>query len=156
MARNYRYETEENEPRDGAGETSNKLTYLLIGSGIGAALALLFAPKSGRELRDDIADVTRKGYDKSLDTAQQLKVQAGDYYGQVKSKTGDYYGQVKSQAGDFTNKVGEAYRTGINTRSATETQTKSVGEIGGGEEKRAEIGVIGEPHAAVGTDKSDI
>jgi len=26
---------------------SNKLTYLLIGGGIGAVLALLFAPKSG-------------------------------------------------------------------------------------------------------------
>ncbi|MCU0240070.1 MAG: YtxH domain-containing protein [Pyrinomonadaceae bacterium] len=34
---------------------STKLTYLLIGGGIGAILALLFAPKSGQELREDIA-----------------------------------------------------------------------------------------------------
>jgi Gas vesicle protein len=30
---------------------STKLTYLLIGGGIGAIVALLFAPKSGTELR---------------------------------------------------------------------------------------------------------
>ena len=34
---------------------STKLTYLLIGGGIGAVIALLFAPKSGQELRGDIA-----------------------------------------------------------------------------------------------------
>ena len=38
---------------------ANKLTYLLIGGGIGAVIALLFAPKSGIELREDIIeDVT--------------------------------------------------------------------------------------------------
>ena len=52
-------------------ETSatTKLTYLLIGGGIGALLALLFAPKSGEELRGDIADVTRKGIEKGKETA---------------------------------------------------------------------------------------
>jgi gas vesicle protein len=49
--------------------TTTKLTYLLVGGGIGAVLALLFAPKSGNELRGDIADVTRKGIEKSKETA---------------------------------------------------------------------------------------
>ena len=52
----YEYEKEAN--------ASTKLTYLLVGGGIGAILALLFAPKSGQELRGDIADVTRKGVEK--------------------------------------------------------------------------------------------
>ncbi len=61
-------------------ETSatTKLTYLLIGGGIGAVLALLFAPKSGEELRGDIADVTRKGIEKSKETAAQLQEKAGE------------------------------------------------------------------------------
>ena len=50
---------------------SNKLTYLLIGGGIGAVLALLFAPKSGQELRGDIADATRKGIDRSREASRQ-------------------------------------------------------------------------------------
>ena len=57
-------------------ETSaaTKLTYLLVGGGIGAVLALLFAPKSGHELRGDIADVTRKGIEKGKETATQKEI----------------------------------------------------------------------------------
>ena len=60
-------------------ETSaaTKLTYLIVGGGIGAILALLFAPKSGEELRGDIADATRKGIEKSKETAAQLQEKAG-------------------------------------------------------------------------------
>ena len=57
-----------------------KISYLLIGGGIGAVIALLFAPKSGEELRGDIADVTRKGIEKSKETAAQLQERAGEYY----------------------------------------------------------------------------
>lgn len=49
-----------NEYRREDSSVSTKLTYLLIGGGIGAIIALLFAPKSGQELREDIADATRK------------------------------------------------------------------------------------------------
>ena len=49
--------------RDSGDNISTRLTYLLIGGGIGAVIALLFAPKSGHELRGDIADATRKGID---------------------------------------------------------------------------------------------
>jgi gas vesicle protein len=58
--------------RDSGDNISTRLTYLLIGGGIGAILALLFAPKSGHELRGDIADATRKGIDRSREAAQQL------------------------------------------------------------------------------------
>ena len=34
--------------REGSDSISTRLTYLLIGGGIGAILALLFAPKSGQ------------------------------------------------------------------------------------------------------------
>jgi hypothetical protein len=59
---------------------STKLTYLLIGGGIGAVIALLFAPKSGVELREDIADATRKGLEKGKETAHHLQEVAGEYY----------------------------------------------------------------------------
>ena len=52
--------------------TGDRLAYLLIGAGIGATLALLFAPKSGRELRRDIADASKKTYRKGAETAQGL------------------------------------------------------------------------------------
>jgi gas vesicle protein len=51
---------------------ADRLTYLLIGAGIGATLALLFAPKSGKELRKDIADVSRTGIQKGSQAAHTI------------------------------------------------------------------------------------
>jgi len=68
---------------DGA---ASKLAFLLIGGGIGAILALLFAPKSGRELRGDIADVTRKGIDYSREQGRMIGDLAGDYYERAAEK----------------------------------------------------------------------
>jgi gas vesicle protein len=90
-------------------ETSatTKLTYLLIGGGIGAVLALLFAPKSGEELRGDIADVTRKGIEKGKETAVQLQEKAGEYYEVTREKAGEYYQAASEKAGELKNKAGE-------------------------------------------------
>jgi gas vesicle protein len=60
---------------------TTRLTYLLIGGGLGAILALLFAPKTGSELRGDIADATRRGIDRSREAAQQLGDRAGGLAG---------------------------------------------------------------------------
>ncbi|MGB8510002.1 MAG: YtxH domain-containing protein, partial [Pyrinomonadaceae bacterium] len=49
-------------------DLSTRLTYFVIGGTVGAIMALLFAPKSGRELREDLADATRKGVDGARET----------------------------------------------------------------------------------------
>jgi gas vesicle protein len=84
--------------RDEEAGAMTKLTYLIIGGGIGAILALLFAPKSGQELREDIADVTRKGLEKSRETAGQLGEYAGEYYEVAKDKTGELYQTAQEKA----------------------------------------------------------
>jgi gas vesicle protein len=83
---------------DRGSDVSTRLTYLLIGGGIGAVLALLFAPKAGSELRGDIADVTRKGIDKTREGARYVGDKAGDYYGAVRDKAGDWVGGAKDVA----------------------------------------------------------
>jgi gas vesicle protein len=74
----------------GGGMTSN-LSYLLAGAGIGATLALLFAPKSGRELRGDISEITRKGYDETLELAHELKDRSADLYQSLKESADRVY-----------------------------------------------------------------
>ena len=81
---------------------------MLIGGGIGAILALLFAPKSGEELRGDIADATRKGIEKSKETAAQLQEKAGEYYEVTREKASELYQTGKEKAGELTEKAGEA------------------------------------------------
>lgn len=97
---------------------STKLTYLLIGGGIGAIIALLFAPKSGVELREDIADVTRKGLEKGKETAAQLQDRAGEYYEVSREKAGDLYATAQEKAGELTEKAKEAAARTANPFSA--------------------------------------
>ncbi|MEP6789674.1 MAG: YtxH domain-containing protein, partial [Acidobacteriota bacterium] len=91
-------------------ETSaaTKLTYLVVGGGIGAILALLFAPKSGVELREDIADATRKGIEKSKEAATQLQEKAGDYYEVSREKASEFYQSAAEKAADLTEKAKSA------------------------------------------------
>lgn len=87
---------------------STKLTYLLIGGGIGAIIALLFAPKSGQELRGDIADVTRKGIEKGKETATQLQERAGEYYEVGREKASEFYQTAQEKAGLYAEKAKSA------------------------------------------------
>jgi len=47
-----------------------------VGAGIGAAIALFFAPKSGEELRGDIADGVNDGVNQVRSTGKDLKRRA--------------------------------------------------------------------------------
>ena len=113
--------------RDSGDNISTRLTYLLIGGGIGAILALLFAPKSGEELRGDIADATRKGIDRSREAAHQLGDRAGEYYQAGRERAGEYYEATRERASELydkaTEKVGEVAQT---AREAAARQTSSV------------------------------
>ena len=106
---------------------STRLTYLLIGGGIGAVIALLFAPKSGQELRGDLADATRKGIDKSREAAQQLGERAGEYYEATRERAGELYNQAATKASEVytqaTEKVGEVAQT---ARATAARQTSTV------------------------------
>ena len=94
--------------RDSGDSISTRLTYLLIGGGIGAILALLFAPKSGEELRGDIADATRRGIDRSREAAQQLGDRAGEYYEATRERASELYAQAAEKAGDVAKSAREA------------------------------------------------
>ena len=48
------------------------LTFAL-GAGVGAVIALLLAPKAGKELRDDIADGASDGVNRVRSTGKDLK-----------------------------------------------------------------------------------
>lgn len=101
-------------------ETSaaTKLTYLIVGGGIGAILALLFAPKSGQELREDIADATRKGIEKSKETASQLQERAGEYYEVSRERASEFYQTAAEKAGELTEKAKSVAASTANPFSA--------------------------------------
>ena len=122
----------ENDDRQGGSDVSTRLTYLLIGGGIGAILALLFAPKSGTELRGDIADVTRKGIDKSREAASYVGDKAGDYYGAVREKATDWVGGARE---GITRKGGQ-FSAAIEAGKQAYTEEKRKTELSGASEAK--------------------
>ncbi|HEV8140669.1 MAG TPA: YtxH domain-containing protein [Pyrinomonadaceae bacterium] len=113
--------------RDYGDSISTKLTYFLVGAGIGAVLALLFAPKSGEELRSDIADATRKGIDRSKEAAQQIGAKAGELYDTARETAGEYYEATRERATDLYDtasaKAGEVVSK---TKGAVSSQAGSI------------------------------
>jgi len=57
---------------------ASKLGFFLAGLGIGAILALLWAPKSGKETRDYIAQKAEEGKDFVRAKTEELRRQAED------------------------------------------------------------------------------
>ncbi|HEX2492031.1 MAG TPA: YtxH domain-containing protein [Blastocatellia bacterium] len=86
------------------GGGGDKLVYFLVGAGIGAITALLFAPKSGSELRSDLADATRKGLDYARDTGREIGERATEVYQTGVERASDLTTRGKEAVGDLTDR----------------------------------------------------
>ncbi len=128
MKENNRNERDVNGSRSQSVGIRDGLTYLLAGAGIGAALALLFAPKPGNELRSDIADVTRKGYDATIEKAKDLKLQSADVVQTVKEKGQAVYDFAASKINSGNDAVSNAVDTA--TASVTDGIERMQNEAG--------------------------
>ena len=83
-------------------EGNNSLLFFLLGAGIGALTALLFAPKAGSELRSEIADATKRGLDQARDTGRQIGERATDYYHTSVEKAADLAAHGREAVSDLT------------------------------------------------------
>lgn len=63
----------------------SKLAFFLAGLGIGGILALLFAPRSGKETRELIAQKTEEGRDYVTAKSQEIGKQVDEYAERVKT-----------------------------------------------------------------------
>ena len=73
------------------GTVGTAVTFLLIGLGVGAALGLLLAPKSGRQLRKDL----RESYNDALETASDWTDEAKDRIEEVVEKGADIADELR-------------------------------------------------------------
>jgi gas vesicle protein len=104
---------------------STQLTCFLLGGAVGALAALLFAPKSGRELRSDIADATRKGVDGARE-------KASDYYETSRERATEFYTSAKAQVGEAAG----AARQQVARRGETLSAAIDAGKRAYSDEKR--------------------
>ncbi|MHB8501676.1 MAG: YtxH domain-containing protein [Candidatus Acidiferrales bacterium] len=64
---------------------SNKYTTFAVGIGVGAVLALLFAPSSGEDAREYISDSVKKGVDGIASTGKRWTRRAQETVDDVKA-----------------------------------------------------------------------
>ena len=70
------------------------VTFLLIGLGVGAALGLLLAPKTGKQLRKDL----RRSYDDALETVSDWTDEAKDRFEEAVEKGADFADELRAKA----------------------------------------------------------
>ncbi len=98
--------------RDGSG-----FLWFLAGLGIGAAVGILYAPKSGDELRQQIREAAEDGRNSVKERARQAREQAGTWA----EKGRDYLNSQREQIRSAYEAGRQAYReaTGEEVEGAT-------------------------------------
>ncbi|MCM3041978.1 YtxH domain-containing protein [Paenibacillus motobuensis] len=86
---------------------SNLTKGIVIGALLGAAAALLFAPKSGRELRSDLSEKISATADKSKEIAYITKDKVTDLANSVGSGASQVMSSVKEAAADVSGTISE-------------------------------------------------
>ena len=116
------YEYDRFEKEEGG---SSFLMGLLAGTVLGAGLGMLFAPKSGAELRSQIGDQAGKLRDMANDTYSQ----ASDKVGQMVDRGRDAYDRARSSVSDMasTGTTGSAGNSGASKTSGNLGSTSSQG-----------------------------
>lgn len=80
--------------------------WFLAGLGIGAAVGILYAPKAGDELRQQLREVAEEGRENVKQRARQAREQAGSWA----EKGRDYLNQQKDQIRSAYEAGRQAYR----------------------------------------------
>ena len=78
---------------------------VLVGSAIGAAAALLYAPQAGTDTRLMLKDKASEAKDRTAEFAQQAKGKATDLVHTAQARVGDVTTQAKSRVGDLAHQA---------------------------------------------------
>ncbi len=82
--------------------STNALAAFSIGLGVGASLALLFAPKRGEEIRNDIAHKASDVADRARDQFESVRSQAREQMDNLRNKVGNIRtGNTGAPGSDF-------------------------------------------------------
>ena len=71
-----------------ADNVGSKVTYFLVGLGVGALVGILFAPKSGEDTRDYLAKKADEGKDFAQKKARELRERADELIERSKEVAG--------------------------------------------------------------------
>src|ERR1700757_1063408 len=91
-----------------ADNVGSKVTYFLVGLGVGALVGILFAPKSGEDTREFLAKKADEGRDYAQKKAKELRERADDLIERSKDAANKHKDTIQA-AGEGAR---DAYRRG--------------------------------------------
>jgi gas vesicle protein len=102
---------------------------MIVGGAVGAIVALLLAPKSGAELRRDIAERSSELYDRANDFASDQSRRMNEYLNEGKAKAEEIVKTARQQAGTLMSEA-ESMMNDARARLGQFTQTNIKDNIG--------------------------
>ena len=93
-------------------ESAGGFGWFLAGLGIGALVGVLYAPKSGKETRDELIAGAMEAKDRANKLYEQGKTQVNQYAEQGKQAAADYVDKSKQVASEYVDKGKEYYDKG--------------------------------------------
>lgn len=103
--------------------TRDFMVGVLVGSAVGAAAALLYAPMTGAETRERIRTKADEAKDRTAELAQQAKDRAAVLASQAQGRISDLSGQAKAKVGEISH---QAQNTIDRGRGAIEHQKEAI------------------------------
>ncbi len=82
-------------------DQSSGFSWFLAGLGIGALVGVLYAPKSGRETRDDLMSGARDGSEYLRTRGREAATQVNTYAERGKARMNEYVDRGRTQWDDF-------------------------------------------------------
>jgi gas vesicle protein len=101
---------------------------LLTGTAVGAGLAMLLAPRSGAELRQNITDSARSLADRASEQHQQVSSRVGEAAGEITRKGQDVRNEVADTVARGAHEL-ERDATAVKTDRAVEARMHSVADF---------------------------
>lgn len=84
---------------------NNGIGWFVAGLSLGALLGVLFAPKSGKETREELAQRTGEGRDYLVARGREAQEQVGHIVDRGREQVTDFAGKAKDQVSDFAAKA---------------------------------------------------
>jgi gas vesicle protein len=90
-------------------ESGGGFGWFLAGLGVGALVGVLYAPKSGKETREDIVAGAREARERANELYVQGVDQVGQYVEKGRQVAGQYVDQTKQTANEYVDKGKQYY-----------------------------------------------
>jgi gas vesicle protein len=99
-------------------------TGIIIGGAVGAAIALLFAPKSGRELRQDLTERSGDLYEKAGAFAEEQSRKMSEYVNEGKVRADEIVRSARQKAGSLLSEAEHLMNDARARMGATQSSIK--------------------------------